>query len=94
MKSITIIARRRNSGTFGNTYFSARCLIDGVEVDDARLDLRYGYGDHYIDSMADRLDFLGLLPGLKTGQPLRHYCEENNIAFYAEVVDVARRRDL
>ena len=43
----------------GNSYFSARVSLNGVEV--ARLPFQYGYGDHFQHESFEELDRLGYL---------------------------------
>ena len=97
-KNIRVEGRRWFNSRFGNTYYSVVAYIDGEEV--ARIDYAYGYGEQYVQDMADLLEEKGYLPGRERytstggGQPLWQYCRDRDIKFYYNATDVSRKKDL
>ena len=91
IKAINISARlwRDKQGT---TYFTAKGYINGVEK--AHIKFQYGYGDHYIDAVDQRLQDLGLLPKRGRFVPLHKFCVENGIELSAGAVHVRKRTDM
>lgn len=96
MTSLTILGRRWFDRINGNTYFSAKALIDGKPAGEIRF--QYGYGNQYEHEMFAKLQQDGLLADVERyahglESPWR-WCERNKITYHAEVTDVARKRDL
>ena len=96
--NVMITGRRFFDRNGGNTYFSANGYINGEHV--SRIDYEYGYGDHYIDAMTDKLEELGYMPDRKHYQhggaePGWQYFRDNRgIPFTYEVTDVSAKREL
>lgn len=90
MSIIHVTGKRWFSRTYGNTYNSATIYIDGRQV--AYLDMKYGYGEYYLQRAQAWLVENGYLPS-DTGH-LRINCENNGHKFTYECVDVARQKDL
>lgn len=97
-QSVQIIGRRWFQRTYGNTYFSAEAYVDGERV--ASIDYAYGYGDHYVQAMTDKLEELGYMPdrehhGNGSSEPGWHYFRDRHgLKYNATASDVARKRDL
>jgi len=91
-QNIMVTGRRWFQRTYGNTYFSAVGYVDGDIK--ATIDFEYGYGDHYIDCIADALERAGHMPGREENQPLWQYCNDHNIKYNYSVSDVERKKDL
>jgi hypothetical protein len=98
MTTSILITGRRWFDPSGNTYFSANGYVDGELV--ANIAYEYGYGDHYIQAMTDKLEELGYMPDRKHyehggAEPAWQYFRDNRgITFNYEVSDVARKKDL
>ena len=96
-KSIVIVGRRWFDRTHGNTYYSAKILVDGTCVD--FIEYAYGYGDQYVQDSTERLEDLGYLPNRETHpnltkEMLWQYCAKKGIKYYFTVSDVGRKKDL
>ena len=96
MKSILITGRRWFEKTNGNTYFSAKAYIDGIDV--SKIEFEYGYGDQYLYEMFYQLEKEGLIPKFRNSEGYspspRIWCQENGIELLYDVADVDRKRDL
>ena len=96
MKSITILGRRWFDRVNGNTYFSARAIVDGKE--ESHIPYAYGYGDQYLQEAWDEvvkrhnLDVERYQSGGIEGPS--YWCRRNGVALHYEAVDVGRKRDL
>jgi len=96
-KSVLITGRRWFDSS-GNTYFSANGYINGEAV--ARIEYEYGYGDHYVDAMTNKLEELGYMPNRKHydnggAEPgWQYFRDQRSIPFNYEVSDVSRKKDL
>ncbi len=91
MNTITIIGRRWFQRGPGNTYHSARIIIDGAEVEG--VGFAYGYGDQYLYSAFEKIAPLLPTP-LDTHEAPWRWAERNNVALTYSVSDVARKKDL
>ncbi len=90
MQSAFVHGKTWYDKTYGNSYFSARIFVDGVEV--ARLPFQYGYGDQYIHEAQRALQRLGILaPEPQPG--LRLQIEASGAVFHS-VLEQSRRRDV
>lgn len=91
IKSITVLGRRWFDRINGNTYCSAKILINGKPA--LVVPWEYGYGDHYLDLAGQALEKkLGIKKYPYSGtMPLWRYCEERKIAFHYEVADGLKR---
>lgn len=109
MKRVIVRGRRWFQKSYGNTYFSATVEVDGLARHThaaevickvvVSIPFEYGYGDHYMDVAADKLEELGYLPGrehYKNGskEALSRYCKDRGIELDYYAVDVERKRDL
>ena len=97
MKHLHVSGRRWFTRNSGNTYHTARTLMDGESG--PAVPFSYGYGDHYLTTAAEALEGGGHVPGREhhangSAEPLWRYCERNGIKFTYEVNDVSRRSDL
>lgn len=92
VKTVTVIGRRWFDRTYGNTYFSAQILIDGVPVEG--IDYEYGYGDQYAWEAIGKAEKAGLIPPREEGEPNWMWAERTGIALHCAVSDVSRKRDL
>ena len=94
MKVLQISGRRWFSPTYGNTYFTSTISIDGEHVH--TIPEEYGYGQMYEQAASEWLIKNEYLPKINAvfAYPLASYCQENNIIFINQVVDVQRKRDL
>ena len=73
----------------GNSYFSARVFVDGVEV--ARVPFQYGYGSAFEYAAAWALQDLDVLPGMPGDGALWRLCEEAEVALYRSMQRVTKR---
>lgn len=98
IRRIEIIGRRWFQRSYGNTYFTARILINDELA--AELPKQYGYGDHYVDVATQWLEDNGYMPGRVhhengSAEPGWQYWRDNrNVPFLYHAIDVARERDL
>lgn len=97
MATITVIGKRWFQRTYGNTYNSARILVDGVQV--AYLPESYGYGDFYMQRAADWLEENGYMPERENysfggAEQLWTYCNRKGLKCEYWAEDVSRKRDL
>ena len=96
METLTIIGRRWFDRVNGNTYFSARAIVDGKE--EAYIPYEYGYGDQYRDSIWEEvvkrhgLDVERYQSGGIEGPS--YWCRRNGVALHYEAADVRRKKDL
>lgn len=96
-QSIIIIGRRWFQRSAGNTYHTARVLVDGVTRWTS--ERCYGYGDQYLQTAAEWIYASGIIPEPEKRNgvhpPLWHYIRDTlGIAFEYWAEDVARQRDL
>lgn len=105
IETITVIGRRWFDKVNGNTYFTARILINGRTVH--ALPMEYGYGDQYMHAAFDWLDahsfvtFLrrtttpkGCDPIIEKAEPPWQLCDRLGIHCEYSATDVGRRKDL
>lgn len=96
VQSITILGKRWFQRSYGNTYFSAEILVDGVPVH--RIEKEYGYGEMYQQASWKWLAENGYVSPerYKPGglQPAWQYCHDHGIELVSRVFDVERERDL
>lgn len=99
-KSIVVEGRRWTDKTYGNTYHTALCYVDGRIV--ATVPFSYGYCSQYEYNACAELAKGGYLKGITyradddsyPSEPLSIYCRRVGIAYTCTVADVARKRDL
>ena len=72
----------------GNSYFSARVFVDGVEV--ARVPFQYGYGSAFEYAAAWALQDLGILPK-DDAAALWRLCEGAGVTLYRSLQRVTKR---
>ena len=97
---ITILGRRWNSKTYGNTYHSVVVFVDGEQV--GKVDFTYGYDDQYIQTAHELLQKAGIYPKTndrKNGcaQDWLNFRDDrcdNPTKFIISVTNVSRRKDL
>ncbi len=96
IQSITIIGKKWFQKSFGNTYFSATGIVDGVI--EAEINFEYGYGDQYIQSIEELLQEKEIISPKQytngSSEPLREYCHSRDIQLTCSVTQVSRKRDL
>ena len=92
INSITLLARRWFDGINGNTCFSCRIVVDGIDVH--RIGFEYGSDSHYIECARDWLKKNKYLPYMRDREALWHYCARRDINLITEAVDVGRKKDL
>lgn len=91
MKTLYVLGKRWFDKVNGNTYHSATIYINGEFY--KKIDCRYGYDDQYLQSANE------LLIEDKIIKDINHvflytYCNDKNIKFCYDVVDVQRKKDL
>ena len=89
MRSVFVDGREWFDRVNGNSYFSARVFVDGVEV--ARIPFQYGYGSAYEYAAAWALQDMGILPGIPGEGALWRMCEEGGFALYRSLQRVTKR---
>lgn len=77
IKTITVLGRKWWDKVNGNTYHTARIMVNGVTV--GKTEFSYGYGDHYVQSAADWLEKNGYIKREREHQALWQYCSDHNI---------------
>lgn len=97
MKHLHVSGRRWFDRKNGNTYHTAKTIVDGEPG--PSVPFSYGYGEHYLTTAAEAMERTGSLPGREhhangSAEPLWQYCERNGIKLTIDVCDVARRGDL
>lgn len=103
MKKLELYGKRWFQKSFGNTYFSAVALLDGVEI--ARINFEYGYGDHWLDRILSEVSKIAESLGLPdnqvkgngyTSHPWQYikHLEANGLFVFNHCSDVDRKRDL
>lgn len=102
VNAIIVFGRRWFDGA--NTYHSSNVYVIGTTADGKerverhRISFTPGYGEQFIETAADWLDENGFTSRQKhangSTQQLWQFCQEQNIIFIYDVVDVARRKDL
>lgn len=94
--SLVIVAKRWRDRINGNTYHSAKIIINGRILFDT--EFAYGGSEAYLESAATWLESDGYISLTKhkngSREPLWRYCEERGIAFSHIAIDVANKRDL
>lgn len=93
-RSIVIIGRHWFNRRNGRIYHSAVAVVGG-EVK-AHIDFEYGHGGQYYYNAFAALEKSKVVVPARPENiiPPKSWCEKLGIKFYAEAVDVARRRDL
>lgn len=93
---ITIIGRRWFERTGGNTYNTARIMINGKTVAD--LPREYGYGNSYYQRACEWLNENGYVSLNRSAnnslEPLHCLRDRGEIGLEYWAVDVARKKDL
>lgn len=93
IKSIHVEGRRWFDSINGNTYHSARVLVDGVL--EVAVPFQYGYGDQYVYSAQEELDKLGILPIERYAngalKPLWQEARDRGFEFSYAVRDVTKK---
>lgn len=96
-QSITVIGRRWFQRTYGNTYHTARVLVNGRTVWTS--ERCYGYGEQYVQTAEEWIYAAGILPepprhGNGSRAPLWQVCRDLGVTFEYWAEDVPRQRDL
>ena len=93
IKSITVQGKRWFQRTYGNTYHTARVLIDGKEV--FYSPITYGYDRHYYQTAIKWLGENGYLePFGERWNLCGKYAIPDGVTVDESVIDVPRKRDL
>ena len=88
MRSIFVDGREWFDKVNGNSYFSARVFVDGVEV--ARIPFQYGYGSAYESAAAWALQHLGF-GGDEASPVLWHMARDAGADLYRSLQRVTKR---
>lgn len=96
-RSIEVHGRRWFRRGPGNTYHTARVVVDGQDV--PGVPMQYGYGDQYMQNATEQLEKLGHIKNRKKneyggGDPLWRWAQHHGVKFTYSVQDVPRQRDL
>ena len=87
IESLRIYGRRWYQRSYGNTYHTARVIVNGEEL---KSGITYGYENHYKETARQLLEENGYsVPG---AMEFNRFLNNNN--FVATAVDVDRKRDL
>lgn len=95
IKTIDVTAKEWFDKVNGNSYFSARVVLN-YGMDDAvsfAIPFQYGYGDHYIDTAQQELRKRGLIE-YRDLFKLWHVCRDNNIILRTQKHENCRKRDV
>ncbi len=89
-KTIHVDAKRWRDAN-GNTYFSARIIVDGKQVH--RIPFEYGYGDQYVTESEEWLTRQGYIQP-KDRESMWGYMDRKKVAFTHAAKNVSRKKDL
>ena len=97
INSITVIGRRWFDSVNGNTYHSAEIFVNNEFY--KKVDCKYGYGDHYLQSAYELLITDKVLKDVKkyvngSTEVFWSYCDRKKISQISTVSDVKRKKDL
>jgi len=94
MKTLFVLGKRWFDRVNGNTYHSAGLYINGEFY--KKIDCKYGYGDHYLQSAKELLFEDKIIKASENSRYtfLYTYCNDKDIKFCYDVVDVQRKKDL
>lgn len=92
-----IAARRWFDRANGNTYHSVVIYQNGAIV--AEAPFSYGYGDHYMQTAAELIEHLGIVPPPTQyanggSEPLHLWTERVGLIYSVDCIDVQRKKDL
>lgn len=96
IKTIDVLAKQWRDKVYGNSYFSARVVLDLDCKGNGRtffLPYEYGYGEQYLYSSFDAIIKAGLLPAEACACPTR-YCRENGIILRHGIQNGCTKRDV
>jgi hypothetical protein len=100
MKTIDISAREWFDEVNGNSYFSAKIILDYSTKKEKTLEMpfQYGSGEHYIDMANQLLIEEGIIERKRHDSgsylPLWQYCRDNNIILRTNKQENCKKRDL
>jgi len=81
IKTITVLGRKWWDKVNGNTYNTARVMVNGVTV--GKTEFQYGYGDFYVQAAAEWLEKNGYITRKHYdnggSEALWTYCSDHNI---------------
>ena len=95
MKKLELKAKRWFQTSYGSTYFTTVAILDGDEI--ARIDFQYGYGDHWLYMILEKVDSLDILPIKKQKHVAWQFLnalEGLGYTTFTSVADVNRKKDL
>jgi hypothetical protein len=96
MKTIDVMAKSYFDKANGNSYFSARVIIDLDAQGNGKvyyIPYEYGYGEQYITAACDLLIGAKLLPGIAKSI-LESYCRNNDIVLRHGIAKGCTKEDV
>lgn len=101
IKTLDVTAKEWFDKVNGNSYFSARIVLNYGMPDEKTVTLpfQYGYGDHYKSETFNELMRAGIITdGIKHGngstEGLWQYCDRNKIILRTNKIENCRKKDL
>lgn len=96
IKTIDVQAKEWFDRLNGNSYFSAEVTVNFGLKDEKRfvLPFQYGYGSHYLDMAAKKLQEEKVLPTDEKVASFTRYCREKNIILRYSKQENCKKRDL
>ncbi len=92
IKSIEIYGLKWFQKSYGNTYHRVKVYVNDELI--AKSPITYGYGDYYIQNAEELLKKNGYLKRKDPTIPLRKYCKDRGIKYFAYAYDVKTEREL
>lgn len=89
---LELTGKRWFQKSYGNTYFTARAVLDGEVI--AECPQQYGYGDQWKQELLQAVEASGKLPLRSLHEYPREWAERIGMVLVENVSDVARERDL
>jgi len=94
IKTIDVTAKEWFDKANGNSYFSANVTLNcgTSESESFKVPFQYGYGDHYVHQVWQRLqDYQGFK--CTACAPLWRWCEENGIILRTNKIENCKKRE-
>ena len=97
VNSIHILAKEWFDRANGNSYFSVRIEVNGIEA--GIIPMQYGYGNSYLDAANDFLSKNGTIDNPEKGhnmmrEPLWRIAEKMGLALYTHKIERCLKREL
>lgn len=91
-RMLELTGKRWFQKSYGNTYFTARAVLDGEVI--AECPRQYGYGDQWKQELIREIEASGKLTPRNQNELAREWAERIGVTLVENVTDVTRERDL